>query len=185
MKNYEITKEQIDLAYNSACSEWKERIKQWFPDAFKEELDAGYYFATCYGNDGYLCYFKNPNDKNLFAEFYIINGNYYEKGHFSTIERKATPQEIETALINEAKKRGFVEGVTYIAVGEEKGRKTTLGSMDLRYGVGEKDALCSCGYPRIYYKGKWAEIVSKPTVLTRQQIADKFNIDVNNLEITK
>lgn len=38
MKKYEVSEEFIKQAHAAACSEWKQKIKEQFPEAFKPKL---------------------------------------------------------------------------------------------------------------------------------------------------
>lgn len=120
---YEITKEQIleldkGLLINT-------KLRKWFPDAFKKELEVGKWYFV----DGNNC---GQNGRFLIANFsgeeeasnygFDFNGKWSTELYLSKLGlglkiREATPEEVETALIAEAKKRGFVNGANYIYKG--------------------------------------------------------------------
>jgi len=184
MKNYEITKEQIDLAYNSACIEWKERIKQWFPENFKKELEVGKWYKTS------GCFFIHITGRgeNIF-NYYGINtyGDWVDKDWTNTPElfTLATHQEIETALINEAKKRGFVKGCSFISTTYNEEKFAYKGVLDFDHFSEEYGWIIYIDGSEIFCNGEWAKVLPKPTEVTLQQIADKFNIDINDIKIVK
>ena len=90
----------------------------------------------------------------------------------NTIE--ATPQEVETALIKEAKKRGFKEGVKIISPsGNDWGY--VLKSCEYSY-----DYTFSCGVFSIMKDGIWATIIKETTTelngeYTKVQLTDILN----------
>ena len=76
----------------------------------------------------------------------------------------ATPQEVEEALIKEAKKRGFKKGVRFnsVAQGNTSGDSNVKGSNVIECADGVNRVRCN-GWT-IYYKGKWATIIEQPKV---------------------
>ncbi len=190
MKTYEITDEQIKEAHNHACTEWKAKIENWFPDAFKSDKEIGkWYWANA----------EAKNEKTYLACYQgkCSYGFDWTKGWHdklltsNTKSPEATDKEVEEALINEAKKRGFVEGITCIPLycnGADYGNEWNLGKgclefsqseNVLRFVRGNNDSL------RVFVNGKWAEIIPQQIELSMQQIADKFNVNVENLKIKK
>ena len=182
MKKFEITKEQILEVASWGNRKDLVKLREWFPQAFESELEVGKW----YKHNKFLLYIV---DKTHWYGFDGCgNWNDYVKYEYLMTDKDlkpATDKEVETALIAEAKRRGFKEGVRYIAVGEEKGRVGYYYSERLRYGVGGKDALCQAGCPRIYFEGKWAEIISEPIEVTLEEIAEKFGVNVEQLKIKK
>jgi len=184
MKKFKITKEQIKTLIDTKDLCLKETLQIWFPDAFKEELEYGRWLK----NDNYplwLCFFK-IDDKN---EAFGIdnNGKWFEtwtdaNPNFMNKNRYATPEEVQTALTKEATKRGYKDG-NYKCLSSTY--KTYKHSDDYEFYNGK---LCS-GFVNgsrniIFDNGTWAEII-KPKELTLQQIADKFEIPIEQLRIKK
>lgn len=111
MENYTITKEQILEIYDRTSVHNQEQLKEWFPDAFKKELEVGKWY-------------KRPHNSALFYVTEILNidsnhckvfgfdnlGNWMAENAktFPDNDFEATPEQVETALINQAKKRGYV-----------------------------------------------------------------------------
>jgi hypothetical protein len=115
-----ITKEQqefIKEAYISTdvCQEWKDSIKENFPKLFKEtELEVGKWYKQIdkYETDFLLNY---QGDTNGSYGFWNLG---YGEWSFSSDDlglqaTPATDKEVEDALIKEAKRRGFKEGVKF------------------------------------------------------------------------
>ncbi len=80
------------------------------------------------------------------------------------VVKPATPQEVEEALIKEAKKRGFKKGVRFnsVAQGNISGNSNVTGSNVIECTDGVNRVRCN-GWT-IYYKGKWATIIEQPKV---------------------
>jgi len=103
---YQLTKTQI-----IEISEDGSLVKELFPDCFEEEYsESGWYYATCHGIEDYLCHFENP--KTLTAKYWFSPHLEFVSLNaiFHKIQRKGKTEEVETALVNEAKRRGFVKG---------------------------------------------------------------------------
>jgi hypothetical protein len=121
-------------------------------------------WAETRNNESWLGYFENNrlkyciNNENNVEEWiseeldYTFNPN---------IDYKATDKEVEFALIQEAQKRGFKEGVVVNPPNESWARniKTHLltDHDKVFWYTANKELLC-CGV-QIFYNGKWAEIV--------------------------
>lgn len=68
----------------------------------------------------------------------------------------ATDKEVEEALIKEAERRGFKEGVKYTALGVDGSTLSSKGLFNQSFVY--KDNHLWCGYGFIFVNGKWAEI---------------------------
>ena len=73
--------------------------------------------------------------------------------------KECTPSEIGAALIAEAKRRGFKEGVKYSGIGPHDTPSTIKGT-EFRYSSHGEDSLCQWGAGFVYFKGQWAEIIN-------------------------
>jgi hypothetical protein len=146
---------------------------EWYTDGcgagmvnFNGERDGDGYIKG-YGFDG--CGEWHNNDLG-----WEVDGNY----------RKCTKEEITSALIAEAKRRGFEEGVKYISVAggcsftHKEG--TPLLNRDSGFFLNESQGT-------VFYMGKWASILpakeEKVVELTLQEIADKFGVNVESLRV--
>lgn len=152
-----LTKKQqqfIKDAYNSndVCSEWKTKIKHIFPKVFKEtELEVGKWYwrdgELMVWNDGKNTY--GFNDDGLWGSGFCFSTKHDLK--------PATKEEVEQALIAEAKKRGFKDGVCFKTavngyISTFKGQPCFHGSMGFNL-YGSDYEGC------VFIDGKWATIV--------------------------
>jgi len=181
MKKFEITEDRIKLlADNNSWSESK--LKEWYPDAFKEVLEYGRWIKDD-NTPKWMTFFKNEDER------YGLNANskWYERRGYTNPNddkdnRYATPQEVQTALINEAKKRGFAEYTTYKSL---DGNRVTLEGECFLFNE-QKNILCASGSSRdiIFDNGQWATIIQQKEY-TMQEIADALKVNVNDLKIKK
>lgn len=183
MKKYEITEEQIkDLANGKA----KSKLKQLFPEVFEKKLEVGKWYK-CKGQENFLIFITSEcnrygfdTDGKWFNVFKInskINLDSFNNAYY-----EATPEEVETALINKAKKMGYKPDNFTCLFGSslhvlDVEEQFFFNDNELWQGIRGR-ANC------VFKDGKWAEVV-KQTELTMQEIADKFNIPVETLKIKK
>ena len=172
----EITEEQIKEAHNAACSQWKQKIEQWFPECFKQKLEAGKWYKH-FDSDckEFLFCFNEFGDKN-----YGFNKvgkwsnklNVYEK--YSNKYIKATTKEVESMLIKEAEKRGLIEGVKINKLDNYYyGVLNTMiiGKPKLELYGDILVTQSTNGYNTALMKdGKWATIVETPKEMTLEEI---------------
>ena len=110
MKTHKITEDQIREAHAEACSDWKTKIETWFPDMYKRK--SGWYLHNTFSK--WLVYIDLENDV-----FYGFDPNgiwfFQDNGYGRWLDREypATPEEVEKRLIEEAKRKEFVEGVRF------------------------------------------------------------------------
>lgn len=133
-------------------------IKKMLPDAVvnvevekKNSLELGRWYKNIYY--GILC-FKNTDEFG----YGIINGDWHEEIDCTSIceWKPAAHKEVEEALINEAKKRGFKECVQIKVNGGIETLDEYKGCFMLN-----GNALWYGGY-MIFNNGEWKEIVSQP-----------------------
>ena len=157
MKKFEITKEQIlEIAETSNMA--THIFLGLFPDAFKTKF-TGWAKDIHEFNKKWIAYYENDVMKyGISASGYWFkpesNANYNEYEN----DREATEQEVETALINEAKKRGLIDW-NYI--------KATNGDYGL---VNDGIWVYDKNVNKLYYagfilfdNGKWATITPTKT----------------------
>ena len=132
----------------------------------ESELEAGWYYATCLGTKCYLCYFNDPKSELTSECWFSPSSNSFIDGigSFSKIERKAKDEEVEAALIKEAKRRGLKDGVIAKNLWVTDDNYAIKGYYynireNVLYGAKE-----SCGGSAIFKDGKWAEIIEQPKV---------------------
>jgi len=175
-ETFTVSKSFILDAHSSACPTWKEKIEKEFPSLFvKEELELNKWYKVLQEVDT-LWFLTEKNKDDGHSGYGFCCGGDFK--HCSTIKTElfslelATPQEVETALINEAKKRGFKEGVkikSLIGNGE-----VYLNSILNEY----KDNMLYMFGCCVFKNGIWAEILPQPTELTVAEIEAKLGFSI-------
>ena len=144
---------------------------------FEEELKVGFWYKNIKkslnviylesGNkDSFECYGFSDSGKWMG----LMNRSAFNCGHYT----KATHQEIETALINEAKKRGFEKGVKYLSAW--RGKNCTYPE-NLNYDS-ERNCLSGrFGNNCIFQNGTWATII-KPKQMTQEEIEKELGYKI-------
>ena len=181
MKKVEVSVDFIKEAHQSACANWKQRIENELPDLFNK-LE----FNRWLKDD----YFPN------WLGFYDGKGKFYGldlNGKWVEIETKNTPntdgrnryateEEVKTALVNEAVKRGFVDGVKYKSLKVENYTCNENTELDCTEFHLNDNCLCS-GYGVFFDNGKWATLITEPT--EKELLGDKIKDLEKNLEEVK
>ena len=108
-------KELLKEAYKSSdvCQEWKDMIKEAYPKVcIKPKLEVGKWYKNKYSH--LICLTKVAFQR---VDFYgLYTGNQWTNNNFADIEHwisgleSATKEEVKTALIKEAKRRGVEKG---------------------------------------------------------------------------
>lgn len=114
---YKITKEQV-LELSKMNCVIKEKFCDLFPDAFKKELEVGKWYKSLEHPKQLIFLVDFKDVQHIKGYGFDTRGNWEkDNNHFSWglpsdgDFTEAPPQEVEAALISEAKKRGFKEGV--------------------------------------------------------------------------
>lgn len=135
----------------------------------KKELEVGKWYKL---KGRLFCISENSHNKygfNLLGKWiddlYIT---YPEEGVI------ATPEEVEQALIKEAKKRGFKKGVMYEGEGLVNHKKPFSGCFE--YFPSQNTLDCCKGSGEIFRSGKWAEPLQKE--MTMEEIEKIFGCKV-------
>ena len=197
MENYTITKEQVLKLANKAeqgCTSVIESdLKNWFPDVFKTEFKVG----TVYKIDKNIFYCTEINERGVLYGYGLFDAKWGERfndgSHICACNElaakdrlvEASPQEWESALINEAKKRGYKEGVTITWKNKPK-LIYTLGDDEFDYLI-SKNVLVFGNYG-IFDGEQWAEILPQektvvPMAKALKIIAKKMKVSPENIEI--
>ena len=175
MKTFTITEEQVKEAYNAACNEWKTKIKDWFPEAFEKKLEVGKVYKW---NKALIKVCEPDGDKvksygfNKIGEWYDDRKISSHYGYMDDNFKEATEEEWLEALKEEAKRRGFIEGIKFNCPYSEK--VETLGNtLDYEFTGHDSEKFGKClrdnmGYV-IFYNGIWSEIV-KEEIPTQEEI---------------
>ena len=170
----ESRKEFIKKAHSAACSEWKENIEKEFPKLFKEDaLEVGKWYKSK------IAVFRVTSLAPL-KSYGVYSGKWGNEFYtdVTTRSRPATDKEVEQALIKEAKKRGFKEGVKY------KNRLDSFGFINDSCWEfnGKSNYLGQRGNKVnslhfIFDEGKWAEIVE---TITKEQAEKELGKTILN-----
>ena len=165
----ESRKEFIKKAHSAACSEWKTNIEKEFPKLFKKSaLVVGKWYKEA------GCLFNYQYGLNIYGFF--SDGVWTDRGWswYDTVSTPATDKEVEEALIKEAKRRGFKEGIEFKSV-------SSGNSIERVYDVfsyySKQDQLCSAG-GSVFIGGKWAEIIKE--TITKEQAEKELGKTILN-----
>jgi hypothetical protein len=172
-----VSKEFILEAHNEACSTWKRKLEEQFPGVFvKDELEVGKWYKASNG-----CLFNFIKNENRFNKGFgfASSMNYYDNFQEYEVTKciPATPEEVETALINEAKKRGF-EYNNFKCL--KLPNFTHENCKKLKYSKKDNTlAFTNCKKRNIVFdNGKWATIIEQPTEMTVAEIEEKLGCKI-------
>ena len=177
MKTFELTQEQINQLAEKKHA--KELLQEFIPEAFETKLEVGRWYKKIWKDgdidlflideiNGYYIIFN----KTYFRNNENITCGYNRYSIYEILNDKrlklvlATEEEVSEALINEAKKRGYKEGVRcqFGLIKEIRTIETNDFEFKLEYntlGIKRKNGNADV----IFRSGKWAEIIeqSEPT----------------------
>jgi len=155
-------------------------LKEAFSDLFETKLEVGRWY-------------KRPHNKALFFVKEIISetteqvscfgfdvcGDWMngEPKTFPDNDRPATDSEVEAALINEAKKRGFKEGVYFKTAYSGSLRTFEIGESGFKYisHFNNLQQVSDLEQGLIFDNGVWAEII--PT-MKKQEAEEKLGVKI-------
>ena len=195
MENYTITKEQVLAIKKVGGADVSLYLKETFPEVFKTEFKVG----TVYKIDKNIFYCTEINERGVLYGYGLFDAKWGERfndgsyicacNEVAAKDRlvEASTQEWESALINEAKKRGYKEGVRIKGLESGYSRIIPDGKFEffshnlLRFGSLNE------GYD-IFKYGKWAEILPQektvvPMAKALEIIAKKLKVSPENIEI--
>jgi len=181
MKKVEVSVDFIKEAHQSACANWKQRIEKELPDLFNK-LEYNRWIT----DDNYpkwLVYFKKDCYYGFDGSGFWNESNIYTNPNSNKNNRYATEEEIKTALVNEAVKRGFELGkkVKWNFHGSEGYKCSNITKEHFEYFVNKNKLELSCGI--IFDNGKWATLITEPT--EKELLGDKIKDLEKNLEEVK
>ena len=154
-------KDFIKKAHESACIEWKTNIEKEFPKLFKDDdLVVGQWYKSIPTRS--LMVFNNGKEAyGFFNEKYGTNWAF-GIGSFKPL---ATDKEVEQALVKEAKKRGFKDGVNYKTASKMVVKKLVFNK--LQFNQDSNGGFLTDGFGgSIFEYGKWATIIE---TITKEQ----------------
>lgn len=166
---FEITKQQIlELNNNS------EKLKEWFPEAFENNMEAGKWYNH---EEGECLAFVEKIIGKDFIGYGFVQGRYWidsNKGwtHGFRGWEEATEEEVFEALKNEAIKRGFVEGAYFkspVSCDNHKFKNIFF--------TESTDMIWSKNGGVIFLNGKWATIIETITKEEAEKLLNKKIID--------
>ena len=181
---YTVSKDFILEAHESACSTLKTKIENQFPELFpKVELEIGKWYKN---ND--INYEKSiacvveldkENKREFMGYGFDCDGDFRPLADDcvwgSNSWTLATKEEVETALIAEAKRRGFEDGVIYLSP-KLKIKRTFSGEFNY---YSDNNSLSDKNSGMIFNKGVWAEIISEPIELSLEQRLERIEKHLN------
>ena len=172
MKKYELTQEQISQLAEKKHA--KELLQKFIPEAFETKLEVGKWYKLK-DNPKILALYDCFKHHRPYAYIFNEKGDYEYRVEFSLFElptywELATEEEVREALINEAKKRGYKEGVKckFGIIEDIRTLKTNDFEFKLEYntlGIKRKDGNSDI----IFRNGKWNEIIEE-TEPTKEEI---------------
>jgi len=162
----EVTEEKIKGYYNDACQSFKTRIEKDFPSLFKVTLQVGKWYKTK-EYENFLIFLKKDADFSNYG-FNTIGEWSNELGMASRDSlTPATDEEVSTALIAEAKRRGYKKGnhkcLSFCATCNPVKSKYFFQLGDIWIGETDKCNL-------IFERGVWAEIIKEEPVYEWQYV---------------
>jgi len=160
--------EFIKSAWAEACSEWKTKIENEFTniDFSNDVLEVGVWYKDTERDYKRLVFITDNSGINNYKGYGFNNDRAWcdDILGFSLDDyqlTKATTEEVETALIKEAKKRGFKEGAACISVAFPLDGIKTIENSIIEW-HGNKALFIGNGMQiTIFEKGKWATIITK------------------------
>jgi len=172
---FEITKEQVLELHRHGHDLTRTQLEGVFPEVFKKPF-TGWAKDTCCCNKLWITYFENGLMKYGIDSrgYWFIKENPVFEFSESDTHKEATPQEVEDALIGEAKKRGFVNGAFF----NDLHYKSFSGKVDIVRWEEDSQDLRSGGYC-IFHNGIWATII-QPKKMTQSEIEKElgYKIDI-------
>lgn len=169
----------------------KARIEKEWPELFDCEFKVGEW----YGDDRSKCCYQVTNvlGNDYYAYGFDWKGIWRDEKMFGKVDdftvrnppKKATHQEVETALIKEAKRRGFKEGVRVTDARDGESMQIFGDSFNWSWGGEHCDSelrsstIDSDRYCVVFVKGKWATPIESKKDMTVEQIEKQLGHGVN------
>lgn len=175
---FTVTKEFVREAHGAACSTWKTKIEKEFPDLFKTELEFGKWYEgnVAFKSLIFITKIEDAGEYNRIYYYGFINNIYLKNDYIASRAHEASlvpasNEEVESALLDEAKKKGYKKGVRIKGLGN--GDICTIPDGEFEY-LSNNNALWF-GNPdddydgfHVFHDGKWAEILpGQKTIITK------------------
>ena len=176
-----ITKKQI-----VALDKQETTVRELFPEVFETKLEVGkWYKGVFLQHSNPLIYITGVNEQNNIKSYGFNGLNWFDDRlttrHYGSISDTndwipATKEEVETALINEAKRRGFKKGVAFNSLPHQYMNTENNTKVDyIKMSDNMKTLYSSCGV--IENNGKWAEII-QPKQMTKEEIEKELGYEI-------
>jgi hypothetical protein len=192
MKTIEVRKDFLMELHKSVPEILKKEIENELPDLFKPKNKVGGWVQDISLESGKSLWFieKIDGSKSLnnpvLSYGFDMDGDWDDSSYRmsellnSQLYRPATEEEVQEALINEAKKRGFKNGVKYNDVSIYKGIKTLKMFDNIKCYIENDNQLTDgCG-GSIFCNGKWAEIIDDKAKL--KEAISRLEKELTNLK---
>ncbi len=196
MKKFEITEEQIKTLENDGIN----YIKEWFPEVFETKLEIGKWYK-CHHNKALFFITKvdpSKGDKgDCKAYGFNMDGVWtnekWDVSHYKNENRwmiEATEEQVKSALIKEAERRGFKSGAKFKSCISENGELRTaeefrgdlfhfyFNDNELTISTSINEWIKFNSNPHIFKDGVWAEVI-KLKYYTKEQ-AEKRLTELEN-----
>lgn len=169
MKKFEITEEQI-----KELAKGNKKVEKMFPEVFETKFELNNWYKIKNEPDNKsLVFFNKIREKKLSGFGFIYNGKWDDEittyRNFYELEL-ATEEEVKSALIKEAERRGFKSGAKF----------KSASSGDIFEAGNSEDLILfqnlqTLSYPMgcIFKDGIWADIV-KTKYLTKKQAEEEL-----------
>jgi hypothetical protein len=162
-----VSKQFLLDGHKEACQSWKERIEKEVPELFKsDEWVKGEWYSVSNGKTMFLFNGEVDEDGDPLGVGFDFHGKWVGEDGLGWLcdfgIEKSTKEEITSALIAEAKRRGFEKGVIVKTFIEMLGDYTLNGnyfSVERECYNGGDDFGLRFGGACIYANGKWASII--------------------------
>lgn len=181
-KEFKVSKEFILDAYDQACSEWRQRLQDNFPEAFEVDANQWLYTTDKKGNE-YLWFYEGKETtktEGFFRGEYRNEDTPWHTGlQFARECVPAKEEDIKRIFLAELVKRGY-DGSYIDVLNEGKASSKTIDlSRDITLCLNARGleivAYSDFGGYTIYKNGKW---MKKIEVLTKKQVEDKYSIKI-------
>jgi len=190
MKKFKITKLQLTqlLKNNEEGNEQlvSADLRAWFPDAFKKELEVGKWYKGSIDFESLIFITEiekvGKEDRNRIYYYGWLHNEYFrEKDYIANKDHEnslieATLQEIESALICEANKRGFEDKISFNELEDsENGSIFTEGARVGSCFYFENNKLYTTGWGKwcVFKDGQWAQIIETITIQEAEKLLNK------------
>ena len=184
MKTVEVSVDFIKEAHQSACANWKQRIENELPDLFNKLEVGKWYKKQCGILFNFQGKFSCLGDSGSYG--FGVSKKWYENIGVDATElyeyTLATEEEVKTALVNEAVKRGFVEGARYNSL-NNKNFLCNQNEKIQRLEYYRRENCLVDNYGVVFDNGKWATLITEPT--EKELLGDKIKDLEKNLEEVK